>query len=132
MSALPAVGLACTTQRRAPFLDPAMLRMRIRTVTRTTRALLLAASAACGGDASSAATLSGAAAGAPGGARRAGSINLAASDVGLVQLGPIEEAIRVSGDLRPIETVSVRSRIEGDVATVNVREGQKAATEIKL
>ena len=45
-----------------------------------------------------------------------------------MQRGPIEEAIRVNGDLRPIETVSVRSRIEGDVDAVHVREGQSVRT----
>lgn len=104
--------------------------MLLRAFTRGTLALALAGAVACGGDTSSAATpdARGAAAASPGGARRAGSINLAASDVGVVERGAIEEAIRVNGDLRPIETVSVRSRIEGDLAAVHVREGQGVRT----
>lgn len=64
-----------------------------------------------------------AAAGARGG-RGAGAITLAASDVGAVTRGPIEEAVNITGDLRPLETVAVRARIEGDVEAVHVREGQ--------
>lgn len=108
-----------------------------RTIARAGVALLIAASVACGDetpDAAEGATpqpgaqgaARGAAATSPGG-RRAGSINLAASDVGVVARGPIEEAIRVNGDLRPIETVSVRARIEGDLEAVHVREGQRVA-----
>ena len=98
---------------------------------------LLALAAACGdspdaaGSATPEAGLQGNARGAaatgaqqPAGGRRTGSLNLAASDVGVTARGPIEEAVRINGDLRPIETVSVRARIEGDVANVHVREGQ--------
>ena len=108
---------ACATARAGVFL------------------LLLIAAAACGGEAPDAAQgatprpgAQGAArgSGAPAaGGRGAGSINLAASDVGVVARGPIEQAIRVNGDLRPIETVSVRARIEGDLDAVHVREGQR-------
>ena len=36
---------------------------------------------------------------------------------------PIEESVPLTGDLRPIETVDVRARIEGDLVGVYVREG---------
>jgi RND family efflux transporter MFP subunit len=49
---------------------------------------------------------------------------LAASDVATVARSVIEEAVPISGDLRPLETVIVRSRIEGDLQGVYVREGQ--------
>lgn len=89
---------------------------------------LLVLAAACGDDApepAQGATPAGAPA--AGGARRAGAINLAASDVGVVKREAIEEAVRINGDLRPIETVAVRARIEGDLDAVFVRDGQSVA-----
>jgi membrane fusion protein (multidrug efflux system) len=95
---------------------------------------------ACGGDDTpqSGAAPSGApagnaaaAAGSPGGAqapggagRQAPTITLASGDVASVQRGSIEEGIAITGDLRPIETVEVRARLEGDLVGVYVREGQ--------
>jgi multidrug efflux pump subunit AcrA (membrane-fusion protein) len=49
---------------------------------------------------------------------------LAASDVGTVHRAPIEEAVAITGNLRPIETVEIRSRLEGDLVGVYVREGE--------
>jgi membrane fusion protein (multidrug efflux system) len=40
-----------------------------------------------------------------------------------VRRAPIEESVPLTGDLRPIETVDVRARIEGDLTGVYVREG---------
>jgi len=60
----------------------------------------------------------------PGG-RSAPAITLAAGDVGRVTRGAIEDAIAITGDLRPIETVEVKARIEGDLVGVLVREGQR-------
>ncbi len=57
--------------------------------------------------------------------RTAPSITLAASDVARVGRDMIEEGIAVTGDLRPIETVDVRARLEGDLVGVFVREGQR-------
>jgi RND family efflux transporter MFP subunit len=37
----------------------------------------------------------------------------------------IEDATALTGDLRPIETIDVRARIEGDLTGVYVREGQQ-------
>jgi RND family efflux transporter MFP subunit len=60
----------------------------------------------------------------PGG-RVAPTITLAASDVATVRREAIEEGIAITGDLRPIETVEVRARLEGDLVAVNVREGER-------
>ncbi len=62
--------------------------------------------------------------GGPGG-RPQSSITLAATDVGLVRHEPIEAGIPITGDLRPIETIGVRARIEGDLTEVTVREGER-------
>ena len=64
--------------------------------------------------------------GGPGG-RPQSSITLAATDVGLVRHEPIEAGIPITGDLRPIETIGVRARIEGDLTEVTVREGQRVS-----
>jgi RND family efflux transporter MFP subunit len=37
----------------------------------------------------------------------------------------VEEGIAITGDLRPIETVEVRARLEGDLVGVYVREGER-------
>ena len=49
---------------------------------------------------------------------------LSGGDVATVKRGAIESAVPVTGDLRPIETIEVRARIEGDLDAVLVREGQ--------
>ena len=96
---------------------------------------------ACGGEAAQSATPSasatkapaaagapsGAPGGAPGAARGGGSVVLSGADLHTVALGLIEEGVAISGGLRPIETISVRSRIEGDVLDVPVREGDAVA-----
>jgi RND family efflux transporter MFP subunit len=55
--------------------------------------------------------------------RTGGSIVLSAADIHKVGAGVIEEGAAISGNLRPIETVSIRARIEGDLTDLNVREG---------
>lgn len=107
--------------------------------------IVLAALAACGGDDSSippaqarpanangaptpsgASGATGAAAsqGAPGG-RPAPTVTLAAADIATVKRESIEEGVAITGDLRPIESVEVRARIEGDLVGVYVREGAR-------
>jgi RND family efflux transporter MFP subunit len=61
----------------------------------------------------------GAGAGAPGGP----SVALSTEDVAVARRAPIEESVPLTGDLRPIETIDVRARIEGDLVGVYVREG---------
>jgi membrane fusion protein (multidrug efflux system) len=56
------------------------------------------------------------------------SITLANTDVHVVKRGPIEEFMAITGDLRPIETVDIRARIEGDLIGVYVREGDRVTT----
>jgi membrane fusion protein (multidrug efflux system) len=63
-----------------------------------------------------------------GGGRAAAAITLAASDVGHVRHDVIEAGIPITGDLRPIETIGVRARIEGDLTEVLVREGERVTT----
>lgn len=65
--------------------------------------------------------------GARGGGRGAPSIVLAASDVHTVARGTIERTVPLSGDLRPIEEIVIRSRVEGDLTAVLVREGESVA-----
>jgi membrane fusion protein (multidrug efflux system) len=59
-----------------------------------------------------------------GGGGRTASVILAATDVYKVTRGKIEAGLPISGDLRPIETVSVRTRVDGILEKVTVREGQ--------
>jgi len=93
---------------------------------------------ACGGDtaasgSASAATTTkasgatGAPSGAPGAARGGGSVVLSGADLHTLTLGLIEEGVAISGGLRPIETISVRARIEGDILEVAAREGDAVA-----
>ena len=71
-------------------------------------------------------------AGATGGARGPGGaaggrsgVVLAATDVATLKSGVIENAVAVSGNLRPIETIAVRSRLNGDINAVYVQEGER-------
>jgi len=58
------------------------------------------------------------------GGRQAPTITLAQGDVSVVGKETIEEGTAITGDLKPIETVDVRARLEGDLLGVYVREGQ--------
>ena len=62
---------------------------------------------------------------AAGGQRRTASVVLGAADVAKVARGFIESSIPIAGDLRPIETLSLKSRLEGNVEQVYVREGDR-------
>lgn len=99
--------------------------------------LFVLAVTSCGGDsaaASAAATpgagaapspATGAAPSAAGAARSGGSIVLSSADLHTVARELVEEGVAISGGLRPIETISVRARLEGDVLEVAVREGDR-------
>ena len=65
--------------------------------------------------------------GAGGANRPSPSITLAATDVATIAPSTIEAGVALTGDLRPIETIDVRARIEGDLTNVYVREGQQVA-----
>jgi membrane fusion protein (multidrug efflux system) len=67
-----------------------------------------------GGGAANAASAAG-----PGGP----AVALSTEDVAVVRRASIEESVPLTGDLRPIETIEVRARIEGDLTGVYVREG---------
>jgi membrane fusion protein, multidrug efflux system len=120
----------------------------MRSINHTLRAVpvaltLLSLAAACSKDAAAdASDPKRAAAGQPagggggaGGARQGGgggaggrpspSITLAPTDVATVTATTIEDGVALTGDLRPSETIDVRSRIEGDLTDVYVREGQQ-------
>lgn len=122
-----------------------MMQSLLRSVRRTpSRALgvftLALVLTACGGDDSAAAAAtpgtgggnaptagkapggSGAPTGGPGG-RTGGSVVLSGADIHKVGPGLIEAGIAISGNLRPVETVSIRARIEGDLTSLLVREG---------
>ena len=57
------------------------------------------------------------------GQRRTAAVVLGAADVAVVVRGSIESGIPIAGDLRPIETLSLKSRLEGNLEQVYVREG---------
>ena len=81
--------------------------------------------AAAGAPSGQAGASGGAAGGAPGAPRRTASVVLGAADVARVARGFIEAGIPISGDLRAIETLSLKSRLEGNVEQVYVREGDR-------
>lgn len=108
-------------------------------------ALLTLLAVACGGTSGNAApgsmkdsTKSGTAGAVPGGGtpgggpRRTSSVVLGTADVAKVVRGTIEAGIPIAGDLRPIETLSLKSRLEGNVEQVYVREGDRVAVGAPL
>jgi membrane fusion protein, multidrug efflux system len=74
-----------------------------------------------------AAKAGGAAKGAPAGRGGPQAIVLGPNDVAEVKTRTIEASILISGDLKPIEEIAVRARVEGDVVQVLVREGDRVA-----
>lgn len=60
-------------------------------------------------------------------ARGGGSVVLSSADLLTLAPGLIEEGVAISGGLRPIETLSIRARLEGDVLEIPVREGDAVA-----
>lgn len=59
------------------------------------------------------------------GVRRPTVIGLGPNDVLVVARGTIEAATPINGDLKPIEEIIVRARVEGDLIGVYAREGQR-------
>src|SRR3954447_20373380 len=116
--------------------------MSVNYQLRAARAFILLGTAvalsACSKDANGSATDAGkggvAQSGAPGaassaaGGRAAPSMTLASSDIATIAPSTIEAGTALTGDLRPIETIDVRSRLEGELQTVIVREGQQVNT----
>ncbi len=62
--------------------------------------------------------------GGPGGR---GGVVLAATDIATLKAGVIENAVAINGNLRPIETIQVRSRLNGDINAVYVQEGERVS-----
>lgn len=101
-------------------------------------ALALLTLAGCNktGEADAAPKAGGAAKGGPGGGAPGGpggrggpqAIVLGPNDVAEVKPSTIESSIMISGDLKPIEEIPVRARVEGDVVQVLVREGDRVGT----
>jgi membrane fusion protein (multidrug efflux system) len=56
-----------------------------------------------------------------------GSVVLSGADLYTLTPGLIEVGVAISGGLRPIETLIIRSRLEGDVLEVAAREGDRVA-----
>jgi RND family efflux transporter MFP subunit len=69
------------------------------------------------------------AAGGAGGAKGAKtrSVAVAPSDIATVRVGSLSDGIAITGLLRPLESIDVHARIEGDLTGVYVREGQHVA-----
>ncbi len=63
--------------------------------------------------------------GGPGGRGGPQAMVLGPTDVAEVTTTTIESSILISGDLKPIEEIAVRSRVEGDVVKVFAREGDR-------
>ena len=97
----------------------------LRTTAFVTALLSATLAAACGKDANGSATPAGGAKGV--GARPTPSITLAATDVAIIAPATIEDGTALTGDLRPIQTIDVRARLDGDLTNVYVREGQQVA-----
>jgi RND family efflux transporter MFP subunit len=104
-------------------------RLRIADLAVVIIAIGAAASAtACRSDTADAKAInSGGAAGSGPGARggsRNRSIAIAPSDVATAHVGTLSDGIPITGLLRPLESVDVHARIEGDLTGVYVREGE--------
>lgn len=57
------------------------------------------------------------------GGRAAPTLTLAPADVSVAMPATMVDGVPITGSLRPIETVSVRARLEGDLEGIYVREG---------
>ena len=102
-----------------------------RTVERAAAAaLILAAACSSGSDSAGSAAAATPGAGGAGGAPRSGgpTIMLAQGDVAVVRRDTIEAGTAITGNLRPIETLEVRARLEGDLTGVYVREGDRVSS----
>ncbi len=90
----------------------------LRIPLRAAAVAAMAVLAACGGEADAA----GGGGGRPGGGGP--SVTLAATDLAAPRRMALEDAIAVTGNLEPLERAEVRSRLEGEVEGVYVREGE--------
>lgn len=79
--------------------------------------------AGCGNDTADAKGVK-AIAGAPKGGSKTRSIAVAPSDIATAHTGSLSDGVPITGLLRPLESVDMHARIEGDLTGVYVREGQ--------
>ena len=101
---------------------------RLLRADRTVFVVLLVLSSACSDKGKDGGTAQAATpGGAGGGQRRSTSITLSANDVQRVQRRSLEEGIAITGSLEPLETIDVRSRIDGDLIAVYAREGERVS-----
>ena len=56
--------------------------------------------------------------------RSAQTLSLSPTDVSVVKQSTIVDGVAITGSLRPIETVEIRARLEGDLEGVFAREGE--------
>jgi membrane fusion protein, multidrug efflux system len=66
--------------------------------------------------------------GPPAGGRPQRAVTLGPTDVAVARRAVVEEGVPITGTLRPIQTIEVRSRLEGDLTAVYVREGNSVRT----
>lgn len=97
-----------------------------RAIRAATIILSVASAAACS-DARSEAAGGGAPSGAATGQREQ-TLTLSPTDVAVATASGIVDGIPITGNLRPIETVMVRARLEGDLQGVYVREGDQVTS----
>ena len=57
--------------------------------------------------------------------RSSTAVTLAATDVQPVRRSSVEDAVSVTGNLQPVERIEVRARLEGELESVMVREGDR-------
>jgi len=98
--------------------------VRIPLPERLLGATLLCLLAACSKEQSPGATPAAAAGAPPAGGPTRASIALSRNDIMTVARTTIEDGTPISGNLRPIQTVQVRARLEGYLDAVLVREGE--------
>ena len=63
--------------------------------------------------------------GPPSSGRTVMAVTLAATDVQPVRRASVEDAVSVTGNLQPVERIEVRARLEGELESVMVREGDR-------
>jgi membrane fusion protein, multidrug efflux system len=78
---------------------------------------------ACSNDTANARAANGGAQGGKGGGK-ARTVAVAPSDIATVRTGNLSDGVPITGLLRPLESVDMHARIEGDLTGVYVKEGQ--------
>jgi membrane fusion protein (multidrug efflux system) len=101
----------------------------LRTDARALVLALMALAACSSGDADTTTPAAARTAGGPpAGGRPQRSVTLGPTDVAVARKAAVEEGVPITGTLRPIQTIEVRARLEGDLTSVLVREGNPVRT----